>query len=66
MTKPWWQSKTIWLNLVAFAVAVIGAGLDTELIRSSPQAVYVATVALAGANMALRFVTGRPITGMGQ
>ena len=65
MTKNWWESKTIWVNLVAFFIAVLGAALDTDLVRATPQAVYIATDALSGLNLVLRFLTHKPIGGTG-
>ena len=58
--KPWYASKTIWTNLVAFAatVAVI-AGVDVGL-TPEVQAEIVAAV-LAGVNIVLRLITEQAI-----
>lgn len=59
-SKPWYTSKTIWANLVAFAatVAVI-AGVDVGL-TPEVQAEIVAAV-LAGVNIVLRLITREAI-----
>lgn len=57
--KPWWQSKTLWLNAL-----VILAGL-LEVVRESGQllpatAAWVG-VGLAGVNLILRTLTTQPV-----
>jgi hypothetical protein len=59
-TKPWYASKTIWANVVAFIAtmaAVFGAdfGLTPEV-----QAEIVAAV-MAVVNIGLRFITIKPV-----
>lgn len=52
--KPWWASKTLWVNLIALVASIGGAyGLN---ITPEAQASIV-TAILAGANIALRFIT---------
>lgn len=55
--KPWYKSKTIWLNAVAAALAVVE--LNFHLLQPSiPPGVYVtAAGVLAFANVLLRAVT---------
>ena len=57
--KSWWQSKTIWFNILAFLVSVAaGFGYTGEL---PPEwAVFVPAV-IALNNMILRWVTTQPI-----
>ena len=59
-SKPWYASKTIWANIVAFAatVAVI-AGVDVGL-TLEVQAEIV-TAVLAGVNIVLRLITTQGI-----
>ncbi len=59
-SKPWYASKTVWANIVAFAatVAVI-AGIDVGL-TPEVQAEIVAAV-LAGVNIVLRLITREAI-----
>lgn len=60
-TKPFWQSKTLIINVLAGAAAVAGAfGLDLGL-DSTAQA-EIATGALAVLNIVLRLVTKTTVT----
>ena len=52
--KRWWQSKTVWANVLTFAVVTLG------VLGASPLlATWVEEIALANAlvNVWLRFVT---------
>jgi len=60
-TKAWWQSRTVWVNVVATLFALLAAfkltpaGLDQETVVTS-------IMALVGvANVILRLVTKRQI-----
>lgn len=60
-TKVWWQSKVLWVNLVATVATLAGVfkidlGLTPEV-----QATVVTTI-LALVNIGLRFVTTTPIS----
>ena len=58
-TKPFWASKTIWVNIIAVGAVLAGsAGLE---ITADLQASIVATV-MGIANIILRFVTKAPIS----
>ncbi len=56
-TKAWWQSRTMWVNLVAIVFAILGSakllptGLDQEMIVTA----IMGLVAIA--NVALRLTT---------
>jgi hypothetical protein len=60
-SKTWWQSRTVWVNVVATLFAVLGtfkllpAGLDQETIITAIMGV------VAIANVALRLLTNQPI-----
>ena len=59
--KPFWASKTLWVNAVALIAAAAGAfgldiGLDPEL-----QVTIVGAV-MAVVNIVLRFVTTTPVS----
>lgn len=55
--KPWWQSKIIWINLGALALAALEAGLS-ELRGYIPGGLFAwLAVGLPIINIALRFVT---------
>lgn len=58
-SKPWWMSKTIWVNAIAVA-ASIAAGFGF-VITPEVQASLSAGI-LAVANIALRIMTKAPIT----
>lgn len=59
--KLWWQSRTVWVNIVATLFAVLGlfnllpVGLDQDSLVSAIMGI------VAVANIALRIVTRRPI-----
>ena len=58
--KPWWASKTIWINAVAL-IAAVSAGLGLDLgLDGEGQAALVGGI-MAVVNMVLRVVTGKPI-----
>lgn len=59
--KPWWESKTIWLNLAAGVLAV--ADTATEALRPvlPPEAMGGILAAVAVANVVLRAITGQPV-----
>ena len=54
--KPFWQSKTFWVNLIAVAAMVIQS--QYRFVVSAEDQLGV----LAVINLALRFITGAPIT----
>jgi hypothetical protein len=60
-SKYWWQSRTVWVNVVATLFAILGAfrllpsGLDQDSIVSAIMGV------VAIANVALRLVTRHAI-----
>ena len=63
--KRWYFSKTIWLNLLTWAVtsatalaSVLG---DANLIATYPRAAAFLTGLIAVLNIALRFITSVPI-----
>lgn len=63
-SKPWYASKTIWVNIVAFVATmamVFGVDLPFEL-TAEVQAEIVAAI-MAVVNIVLRFVTDTPIGG---
>lgn len=59
--KPWWQSKTIWLNLIS--ALLIALELKFDLLQPLlPSNVYAwLAVAITVANGVLRVVTSAPI-----
>lgn len=59
--KPFWASKTLWVNGIAFVAAITGAlGLDLGL-DAEAQASLVGGV-MAAVNIVLRLTTTAPVT----
>lgn len=55
-TKPFWMSKTLWVNILTGLAAVAGAfGLDLGLDEETKTKIVVGV--LAAANIVLRLVT---------
>ena len=52
-TKFWWQSKTIWINAIAFAAAVIGLLLEQSWLPAEVAGALVTVAAIL--NFILRF-----------
>lgn len=61
--KPWWQSKTIWLNAIALVVAIITA--VTDVLQLSEDATQVVLAVTAALNVILRFFTTQPVAATG-
>jgi hypothetical protein len=56
-SKPWWTSRTIWINAVALIGSIaVSAGLDPG------RWAEISTVSLAIVNLLLRFGTTQEIT----
>jgi hypothetical protein len=62
--KPWYLSKTFWLNLLTALGAVLAAVAGSDLIAEYPKAAAIVAAGIAGVNIALRFVTVLPLEGM--
>ena len=55
-TKPFWASKTLWINTIALVAAITGAfGIDLGLDAETQTAVIAGI--MAAVNIVLRFVT---------
>ena len=59
-SKPWYLSRTIWLNVAAFAVAVVG--LISEQPWIPPSALPVIAMVVSMANLYLRPNTTTKLT----
>jgi hypothetical protein len=55
-TKRWWESKTIWVNVILLTIAILGVFLDFKVL--DPEVVAIASAIL---NVILRFVTTEPV-----
>lgn len=58
-SKPFWQSKTIWLQLGTLAVGSLTALAGAHV---NPTVTLIATVVIAGLNTVVRSVTTQPIS----
>jgi len=60
-TKSWWQSRTVWVNVVATLFAVLGAFklLPANIDQDSVVTAIMGAVAIV--NVVLRLVTRQPI-----
>ena len=64
MTKPWYLSKTIVVNIIAAvltAVAVVAQEIHGEPVIDPATQGIIATLVLAALNLILRRITGQPI-----
>lgn len=57
--KPWWASKTIWINLIAVVATLLAVTVGFEM-DATFQAEIVAVV-MGIVNIVLRFVTVEPV-----
>lgn len=62
MEKPWYKSKTVWVNI--FMVVAEMIGVFTESIPLSPQVVAGLLLLNKIVNIGLRFITTGPIARM--
>jgi len=59
--KKWWQSKTVIVNALSAAAAVLTTLQGQAIVAEYPKATAIVVAALSGLNIALRFVTVLPI-----
>lgn len=60
--KPWYQSRTIWVNVLSLIIA-LAALFAGDTLGLPPDVVKYATIVLAVANVVLRTVTSEAIAG---
>ena len=59
MGKPFWQSKTIWVNMVAVAAALAGTfGIQLDAVFQG----QIVALVMGVVNIVLRFVTKEAVT----
>ena len=59
-SKPFWASKTLWVNFVAMVAAITGAlGIDLGLDPDTQLALVGGVMAVI--NIVLRFLTTKPV-----
>lgn len=54
--KGWWQSKTVWVNVVAGIALIAQAVTGTQILDADQQATILAVI-----NIVMRFATKAPI-----
>ena len=59
-SKPFWASKTLWANLIAFG-AVLGTTFGVNLGLDAEAQLALVGGVMAVVNIALRFMTTQPI-----
>jgi len=59
--KPWWTSKTIWLNTITAAVATLTALQGQAIVGEYPKAAAAVVAVLGVLNIGLRLITVLPI-----
>ncbi len=59
--KPWYASKTVWLNLLTTAVGVVGYLAGSDVIAQNPALVAAFVSAQGVMNVILRLITGKPV-----
>lgn len=60
-TKKWWQSRTVWANVIAVMVGVglyFGVQPDSETLQKTGE---VLSLVIPVANILLRLITKKPI-----
>ena len=58
--KKWYQSKTLWFNLLALVVAIASAFGFADF-QPSGEVQAIAGIAITVINLLLRFVTKQPV-----
>ena len=61
-TKPWYQSKTVWFNLLSGVSSVLATIVEKDWVAEHPEAIAVIGGVVAAINIALRFVTDKPVS----
>ena len=59
--KPWYTSKTLWLNAIMAAIAVLEANFGMVRDRMEPEHYLLAIAGFAAVNAGLRVITSQPI-----
>ena len=61
VAKPWYASKTVWVNLLTTVVGLVGFLAGSDWIAQNPALVAALGSALGVLNVILRLVTGKAI-----
>lgn len=58
--KPWYLSKTVWINVLLLVVSICDALLGSPLVSGTPVADHITSV-VSAVNLVLRFLTVAPL-----
>jgi len=61
MRKSPLASKTIWVNVITLVVTLAAAAQGQDWIAQNPQVTAILGAVIGGLNIALRFITSKPI-----
>ena len=61
-SKPFWESRTLWVNLLTTGISVLGLVAGSDLIAEYPRAVAAIAALIGVANIVLRFLTTVPVS----
>ena len=61
MFKKWYQSKTLWVNILTLSAGMLGYFAGHNLIQDHASVMALLVAIQGGVNVALRFVTVKPI-----
>jgi hypothetical protein len=61
MEKKWYQSKTVWFNVVMTVLDLLAALSSSPLLADRPDVLAVLTTIHGAGNVLLRFITDAPI-----
>jgi len=61
-SKVWYESKTIWINILTMLLGIIGVITGSELIADNPKLVAAFVMAAGIINLALRAITTKPVS----
>ena len=61
MSKKWWQSRTMWVNLLTLSAGVVGYVAGQDWIKDQASLVAVLVAVQGGLNVLLRLVTFKAI-----
>jgi uncharacterized membrane protein len=59
--KPWWTSKTIWLNIITLAMAMLTFLADQPWYAAHKDAAAATLTIIGVLGIILRFMTNQPI-----
>ena len=60
-SKSFWQSRTMWVNMLTIGAGMLGYLAGHDLIQDHASMIALLVAIQGGVNVALRFVTVKPI-----